>query len=244
MAVKSKNKSFMPGSSWEVIKRVIRAYHAVAGDDHPSGEGIAKLAGLPRPVISTNNNFLRGMGILKPDEFKLTETGSRLAVGMEMDDATMMRGTLQEAIQQATPIRDLLNIVRARGSMPVQSFKNEIILRLGLAKDSWQVPYIKTLLDCFEESQLISIDADMVSLISGIQKKVQDRMEPSDSVNHVQEAVKPIAVTSSGHKIPLPLGPNRLAYLELPPDWEKRELRKLIKLLEISLGDDEEVAKS
>ena len=244
MAALPKNKSFMPGSSWEAIKRVIRAYHAVADEENPSGGTVAKLAGLPRPVVSTNNNFLRILGILQPDQFKLTETGARFALGMAMNNGAMVREALQQAAQQAEPIRELLNILRARGSMNMQAFKGEIMLRLGLNHKSWQLPYIKTLLDFLEESQLIAIKDDTVSLIVGLRVKVEGNLAMSDSVNQPQGEAKQPVIVQHGDRLPLPLGPSRLAYIELPPDWDRKELRKLIKLLEISLGDDEEVVKS
>jgi len=250
MAATSKNKSFMPGSSWEVIKRVVRAYHAVATEDDPSGEDVANLSGLPRPAISTNTNFLREMKILKQDMFKLTETGSRFAVGMEMNDEVMTRTALQEAAQQSSSMREFLNMLRARGPMEVRSFKNEIMLKLGLSKDNWQVPYIRTLLDFLGEARLIEIRPDdtvaVIAVGAEIQKKAENHIEPSAfGGKRIENPEQPVSgVLGRLARLPLPLGPNRLAFIELPADWDKKELRKLIKLLEISLGDDDEVAKS
>ena len=245
MATKSKNQSFMPGSSWEIIKRVIRAYHAVAKEDNPTGESVAKLAAMPRTVVSTNNNFLRALRILQPDQFKLTETGTRFALGMAMNNAGMAKEALQEAAQQADPLRNLLSILRARGSMATQAFKGEAMILLGLNQNSWQLPFIKTLLDFLEEAQLITVRDDTVSLVVGGEIGEKPFFAPASSGQiPPQEPPKLPPHQPYGDRLPLPLGPNRLAYLELPPDWDKRELRKLIKLLEISLGDDEEVVKN
>ncbi len=245
MAAKSKNRTFMPGSTWEVIKKVVRAYHAAADQDDPSGEDLSELSGLARPVISTNTNFLREVGILRQDMFKLTETGSRFAVGMEMNDDSMIRSALQEGVQESSQIRDLLIMLRARGPLAVQSFKNEIMLKVGLSKDSWQAPFVKTLLDFLQEAKQIEIRPDdTVAVVIENKRKVEDTVEFTDSASASVQKTNPPRDNSGGHKIPLPLGPNRLAHLELPPDWEQKELRKLIKLLEIALGDDEEVAKS
>jgi hypothetical protein len=250
MAAKSKNKSFMPGSTWDVIKKVVRAYHAAADQDDPSGVDLSELSGLARPVISTNTNFLREIGILRQDTFKLTETGSRFAMGMEMNDETMTRAALQVAVQESSQIRDLLSMLRARGPMRVQSFKSEIMLKVGLSKESWQAPYIKTLLDFLGEARLIEIRADdtvaVVAVGAETQKRVEDRIELSDSASKsIENPKQPVSGTPGRlAPLPLPLGPNRLAFIELPADWNKKELRKLIKLLEISLGDDDEVAKS
>lgn len=44
-------------------------------------------------------------------------------------------------------------------------------------------------------------------------------------------------------RTPLPLGPGRLAYIELPKDWKPSELKKLLRLLALSLGDIEDEQK-
>jgi hypothetical protein len=43
-------------------------------------------------------------------------------------------------------------------------------------------------------------------------------------------------------RTPIPLGLGRLAYIELPPDWDRRELKKLLAVLRLALGDDEEAS--
>ncbi|MGH9754233.1 MAG: hypothetical protein ACREA2_15755 [Blastocatellia bacterium] len=45
---------------------------------------------------------------------------------------------------------------------------------------------------------------------------------------------------SEAIRTPIPLGLGRLAYIELPPDWDRRELKKLLAVLKLALGDDEE----
>ena len=49
-----------------------------------------------------------------------------------------------------------------------------------------------------------------------------------------------VASTPDVIRTPLPLGPGRLAYIELPKDWKPSELKKLLRLLALSLGDVED----
>jgi hypothetical protein len=39
-------------------------------------------------------------------------------------------------------------------------------------------------------------------------------------------------------KGPIALGPGKLAFVELPQNWEKRDLSKLLKMLALALGDE------
>lgn len=42
---------------------------------------------------------------------------------------------------------------------------------------------------------------------------------------------------------PIPLGLGRLAYLELPIGWQKKELKKLVKIIELALQGDAESSR-
>jgi hypothetical protein len=65
--------------------------------------------------------------------------------------------------------------------------------------------------------------------------------EPAESsaIRHWENEAKTTSIQGAA-RIPLPLGPTRLAYIQLPEDWEPKELKKLIKILQIALGDDSE----
>ncbi len=39
-------------------------------------------------------------------------------------------------------------------------------------------------------------------------------------------------------KGPIALGPGKLAFVELPQNWEKKDLPKLFKMLALALGDE------
>jgi hypothetical protein len=70
--------------------------------------------------------------------------------------------------------------------------------------------------------------------------------QPSDEVSPVKDEKHKQAEESSDKagvvRTPIPLGVGRLAHIELPHDWDKREMKKLLKMLEIVLSDDEEVS--
>jgi hypothetical protein len=41
-------------------------------------------------------------------------------------------------------------------------------------------------------------------------------------------------------RTPIPLAPGRLAHIELPNDWKPNELKKLLKLLALTFGVDDD----
>lgn len=220
----------MPSASWAVLKRIVRAYAAVENEDSPTVEAVARLAGMPRPVVSGNNNLLREIGVLLPDRNKLTELGTRLAMGLGMDNDSLVSEALQELIRTNQTLNQFVNLVRARGSMKVDLLKGEIALAGGLNDKSRQMPFIKAVVDLLQESRLIQINEDIV----------RGDGPPAPVQPPINEQPRKAALTPSfgGSQIPLPLGPARLAYIQLPEDWSARELPKLIKILELALGED------
>ena len=70
MAELKPTRLVMPGSGWDTVKKIIRAYYAVQDQESPKVDDVAKLAGVQRPIISLNNNFLRDVGFLLETENK------------------------------------------------------------------------------------------------------------------------------------------------------------------------------
>ena len=219
----------LPGSSWETVKRIIRAFHAAHDQENPTVESIAHLAGVPPPVVSTNNAFLRSLGIIQPDKWKLTEIGSRYAMGLTMANAHMSSQALREAIRGSENLTKLVGILNARGAMDLDTFKAEAMLLFGLNANSRQVPFIKTIIDMLNESQAIQITDDTAHAGDIAVPPVKDTQEPQRSPEKEESRLEAA--------LPILLAPGRLAWIQLPSDWDKKELPKLLKLLEISLGD-------
>lgn len=233
----------LPGGSWETLKKIIRAFNAAQGQANPTVESVAKLAGVPRPAVSANNNFLRSVGLLQADQWRLTEAGTRFAAGIGLGNKPLARDALQEIVKGNETLRQLAGIVQARGPMELGRFRAEAILLFGLNENSRQLPFVKAIIDLLQESEVISATDGEVSFCGYFVGDVRGvaAEEPSSHMTARNSPTKDEGAVSGERrditKMPLPLGPGRLAYIELPSDWKKEELSKLIKLLEISLGD-------
>jgi hypothetical protein len=56
----------------------------------------------------------------------------------------------------------------------------------------------------------------------------------------IKQPPDPPPLTANATRTPIPLGPGRLAYIELPEGWESKDLKKLLRLLTLALGEDSE----
>jgi hypothetical protein len=234
------DKFAMPYHSWETILKIIRAYNAAASYEKATVNDVAKLAGFQRPVVSANNNFLREIGLLQEEQNKLTALGTQLATGMEIGNQSMVSEALQESVKYSTGLTRLLNTLRARGTMSIDSFKGQLITVAQLTKDSPTLNTQKTVIDYLEAAQMIENDGTNVTYIGhGLGAKLPDERlteEPPASLPPLSSATP--QYQDSG--IPLPLGVGRLAYLKLPERWDKKDLAKLLKMIELALSDESE----
>lgn len=243
MAENKKLTFYMPRSSWETIKRIIRAYHAVEDKETPTVEEIARLGNLQRPVVSASNMFLRSFGIIRPDQNKLTPLGSRIAKGLSLDNQTVVREALQDVVRGNETLNQLVSTVQARGPMKMEAFKGQAIVLTGL-NEKKDLASFRSILDLLDESQVVRIADDEVSFRGYYIGEIKGQANRPASVQRFprlgssEETRANNQESGEGTRMPVPLGPGRLAYLELPPDWKREELPKLIKLLQISLGDD------
>lgn len=226
----------MPGSSWSMIKKIIIAYGAARDDDDPTVESIAQLAGIPRPAVSKNNNFLRAVGILDADKNKLTENGLQLATGLELGNEAIVVEALQEAISETPALNLLMKVLKARGTMSTDSFNGQVILAMGLHAKSPSLTYIRTLMDLLVESQLVKVTDDGIGLRSGGEVPTGKKGEDRKVIGKHDPSTPPTDFEHRG--VPIALGVRRLAYLELPDDWHPKELQKLLKLIQLSLEEE------
>jgi hypothetical protein len=189
MTAQSANpKTFqMPTHGWVMIKRLLRAYGAAQDDDKANVEAVAKLAGVPRPSVSSNNNFLRSIGLLEMDRPKLAPLGVKLATGIAVENTSIIVEALQEVVRTTPVLNQLLNTLRARGSMDQSAFRGQVILAAGLKANSPSLATIKTLFDLFEESQLIELRDDKIALVGSVRLADNGSMSETPQVQEVSQ---------------------------------------------------------
>jgi hypothetical protein len=228
----------MPYSSWQAIQKILKAYNAVRDREKPTVQDIANLAGIHRPNVSANNNFLRELGLLQGDENKLTPLGTQLATGLEMNNFSMVTEAMQQSVRESKGISQLVDTLRARGTMSREAFVGQVVTLAQLTAKSQTLSYVGTIIDYLTGANLIREDGDNLVYMGHAAKDIKP---PIDSlgggiVDPLATPPPPPPVIEAG--IPLPLGVGRLAYLKLPENWEPRELTKLVKMIELALGED------
>lgn len=230
----------MPNSSWPIIIKILRAYNAVQNREKPTVREIAELAGIHRPNVSANNNFLRDLGLLREDENKLSDLGSLLATGLDLNNSAMVTDAIQESVRRSPGLSKLLDMFRARSTMSFETFEGQIVTLAKLNAQSQGLSYLGTIVEYLIAGNLIREEGDNLIYLA---RESSNTREPAfgmtaESNNGELLPPPPPLPPPAPDSIPIPLGIARLAYLRLPEDWTGRELPRLIKMIQLALGED------
>ena len=146
----------------------------------------------------------------------------------------MTREALEESVQFNPSMVKLTSTLRARGSMSVEAFKAQLITLAQLTANSPTLGFLRAVIDYLEDAEVLKNEGDTIvytghgfSPGKAKEEVVFERIPPPPPPSPPEEI-----------GIPIPLGVGRLAYLRLPERWTSKELPKLLKLIELALGDD------
>jgi hypothetical protein len=192
----------MPAHAWSMVKRIIRAYGAAQDDEGSNVESVAKLAGIQRPIVSANNNFLRSLGVVEIDKPKLTPLGVKLATGIGLENESITTEALQDVVRTTPIFNQLLSTLRARGSMEIAAFKGQVILAAGIKPNSPTLATIKTLTDILEESRLVEIRDEKVFLVSHARVNDNGAMQPANTDRPTVEQTASVTATQQNANSP------------------------------------------
>lgn len=236
------NQYPMPGCSWERLKAIITAYYAAREAENTTASEIAEIAKTHRPVVSINNNFLRELGILRRDKNRITPLGVELARGLVSGHAALTQIALQDIVKENATLNKCVKTLKTREFMTLEEMKAQFIAFAGINENSKHLTYFKAIFDLLEESAIVQISGDTVLFNHMIEWEAENAPLSNLQWDHVRPAFtysEPASPAPNNTRTPLPLGLGRIAYLELPHDWKRKELPKLIKILELTLGEEE-----
>lgn len=237
-------KLAMPGSSWATIQKILKAYNTAQNRERPTVKQIAEMVGLHRPVVSSNNNFLRELGLLQEAENKLTPLGNRLATGLELNNQSMVVEAIQESVLGSPGLTQLSDMLRARSTMTLEAFEGYVVTlgKLSGPTLNYLSAYTGTIIDYLAAGELIKEDGS--NLIYAGKPEARKREGTGDGGRDSDDnpPPPPPPPPPPGREetgIPIPLGLKRVARLTLPEGWTSKELPKLLKLIELALGEED-----
>ena len=191
---------------------------------------------------------LRQYGIIedRDNAVALSELGNRMSTPRdEIDDATAAKESLLRI--------DLLHKVYDRHCgrlLPEDQFLANILIQEFKVPREFSRLWVDHFKDAISSARLLFVRPDGKAQLLEVPKGSSSNSAASlsvvdDVVTATQEPSKTTnKVVDFGGSLPIPLGPGRLAFIKLPDDWNApKDLRRLVKMLELSLGEESEEDK-
>ena len=232
----------LPGSSYEVLAKILHAY-ALCGENPANLDTVASKAAIDKTIVSRNHGFLVSLCLLTEGKAKtLTPDGRRLAIaignGLDEDAAVEWRLIFLNA-PAAKSVVDMLKVQR---EVPAATFPGKLAATLGQAGSAAITTGVNSLIEVLTKAgviyehdgkyRLVSVAADSASPDSGGPETVSG-VAKSTSPPAVGNQISP-SISSGSQKFgTIPIHVN--IELHLPPSSEQAVYDALFKSIRENL---------
>jgi hypothetical protein len=126
----------LPGSSYESVCRVIRAYASMGGAK-TNLDSIASIVGTAPGEVSRNTGFLVSVGLLEGGRDKAaTPLGIRLGRAFDFNETEDVTAAWREALSGQPLIQRIIAAIRVRGGMDPATLQSQIVYTAGADRNS------------------------------------------------------------------------------------------------------------
>jgi hypothetical protein len=123
----------LPGSSYEELVKIIRAYENVGGDASPADVG--KLIGMHETIVSRNNGFLLGIGVIQGGRKKaISEKGKELARALDHEMPDEITRGWRLIVTESDFLQKIVSAVRIRKGMEPATLQSHVAYSAGQRK--------------------------------------------------------------------------------------------------------------
>lgn len=191
----------LPGSSYEELVKIIRAYSAGKVGQAMSLDTVAQAASMDKTIISRNNGFLVQCGLITEGNQKaVTDLGNQLARAYNLKMDEEVRRLWRICIEADEFLTRMLSAVRIRDTMEKSAFLNHIVYSSGATTTKYAKTGASTLVELFllsgfieeRDGQITALDENAIP----VQEDNSASAIPSNDIVH-QIAHVPVSSGSS-----------------------------------------------
>jgi hypothetical protein len=143
----AEEKFRLPGSSYDELAKIIRAYGSLGGEASPAQVG--SLTGKHETQVSRNNRFLLSMGIIEggPGARRISQRGTNLALALEHGIEENVSASWRALCQENEFIQRVLSAVRVRQGMDRPTLNSHVAYTAGQSKTNTTMAGANALVD-------------------------------------------------------------------------------------------------
>lgn len=183
----------LPGSSYEELVKIIKAYSTGKVGTPMSLDAIAQTTGMDKTIVSRNNGFLVQMGFIAEGNKKApTQEGVDLgrAYSLKMDEQIVR--IWKSKIESDEFLSRMLSAVKIRNGMEKSSFINHILYSSGSNTNNNTRAGANTIIEIFKSSNLVSENDGTILASDNIESDASDIC----SINQTSSTSIPVSNTT------------------------------------------------
>jgi hypothetical protein len=121
----------LPGSGYDLVKKILHAY-VLCGDKEVALGEVSQKAGMIHTMVSRNNRFLAGAGIIEGGrKKKLTAKGRKLALAVSHDDQEATAAAWRDIIAESTHLSGVVDMIKVQGGVIQANLSARIASQFG-----------------------------------------------------------------------------------------------------------------
>jgi hypothetical protein len=182
----AEKKLALPGSSYEIVAKILHAY-ALCGDTPASLDTVAARAAMDKTLVSRNNGFLVSLDLLTEGKSKtLTPDGKKLALAignnLEEDAAVEWR----RIFLNAPAAKSVVDMLRVQREIPEAALSGRIASTLGQPGSSSTTTGVNALVEILTKAGVIHEQDGKFKLVTQ-----PSESQPAKAVNASSMPVHP-----------------------------------------------------
>jgi hypothetical protein len=224
-----------PIGSWSLLKKIIRAWYTAESEGGEwTQRTVAKISNLQPSRVSVNKAFLQTIGIVQAEGIALTDAGKNLGLGLSNENARVTQQALQRIVTENSILKQLLSIVRGRGTIDTEGFEAEVLL---LTKQGRDTPGFSTGVGVLEEILLESGQVGKSeNTLRPLQTQSKDEPLPPKHEEPRQPGREAEGRIPGLRQIPIPVSASTIWYIEVAENPEANEIDKFIEMQKLIFG--------
>ena len=147
----------LPGSSYEELSRIIKAYGHTTGEVSPGD--VSKYAAIPETTVSRNAAFLVSLAVLAEGKARKkipTDAGRRLAQALDHDMKAEVAEAWRAIVLASEFMTSVLTAIRVRGGMDLGALQSHIAYTAGQPCNKGTMTGARTVVDVLRAADVIT----------------------------------------------------------------------------------------
>ena len=165
------------------------------------------------------------IGFLNSEALSLTEGGKRFGIGLINENESMRKQGLELIVRSNALLRDMLDIIKGRGTLKVKDFSDEISLRTNGKQEGFATG-VTILQEILIGSGAVDLTGDTLRPIKSPFGEPAPIREPEREASHSVD----VLVSAGLKRIPIAVSTESVWYVEVGEKPKPEEVQKFLEM--------------